>query len=138
MEKIKNDVLLKHYITLHGLDKIFPPGIMDHMALVSFDKGEYICRHSSRLQYMYFLVCGKLKLFIVHENGRALLLRFYKPMNVLGDIELLTDYQVGCDVQSLNKSTLIRIDSEIMKKKAVQDPRFLQFIIKHLSHKLYT
>ncbi|MFZ5969213.1 MAG: Crp/Fnr family transcriptional regulator [Bacillota bacterium] len=138
MKTISDQKLLMHYITKYDLKEFFCDEILQTMSLISLEKGEYVCEIGHQFQYMYFLVSGKLKIYTVQENGKLLLLRFNKPLSIVGDMEFLTDYRAKCNVESLNKSLLISIRFEDLLQYAYDDPKFLRFLIKNLCHKLYT
>lgn len=125
------------YIQKYELDKIFETSILEHMELMSFNNGELICSKGSELNYMFFLVKGKVKIYTLHDNGRSILLGFNQPLSVMGDVEFLTDYKIYCNVESVNESIFIAIDFQTLRKYACENTSFLKFIIKNLSHKLY-
>ena len=138
MKRLFNSDILLSYVEKYDLNSIFEKDMLKHMELFIFDKGELICTKGNELKYMYFLVSGKLKIYTLHDNGKSILLRFYKPLNVLGDVEFLTDFKIQCNVESLNESILIGLPLNVLHKNADNDAKFLRFITKNLSYKLYT
>lgn len=138
MKKIHNPELLDKYIQKYNLMSIFENNMLNYMNLFSLDKGENIIENSNEMMNMYFLVEGKLKIFTYFSDDKSLLLRFNKPLSILGDVELLTNYKVGANVEALNKVIIIGIKYEDIYKYAIDDPIFLRFVIKNLSQKLYT
>jgi CRP-like cAMP-binding protein len=108
------------------------------MSLMSYDRGECICNTGDDLEYFFFNVKGKLKVYTLMENVKSLLLRFNKPLSILGDVEFMSGYRIKCNVDSLNESHLIGIRIEDIHKYAGKDPVFLGFVIKNLGYKLYT
>ena len=138
MKRFSNTNMIIPYVQKYKLDKIFKENIIEQMELFSFDNGELICSKDDELKYMYFLVEGKVKIYTLHEDGKSILLRFSNPLSIFGDIELLTNYKVLCNVESINKSTLIGIDMKKLRKYACDDTSFLKFVIENLSNKLYS
>lgn len=138
MKRLSNKNILISYIQKYNLDKIFKIDIIKHMELFSFSKGELICIKDSELKHMFFLVEGKVKTYTLHANGKSLLLRFNQPLSIFGDVELLMNYKVLCNVESINESTLIGIEIEKLQKYACDDTIFLKFIIENLSNKLFS
>lgn len=137
MKKIFDHKLLTSYIETYSLNSIFKEKILGYMELFKFDKGELICTKDSEIEYMYFLVEGKIKVSTLHDNGKSILLRFNKPLSIFGDIEFLTDYKVQCNAEAQSQALLIGIKMDILRTYAYEDTKFLQFIIKNLSEKLY-
>lgn len=137
MRRINNLNMLLSYMEKYNLNSIFEKDMIQYMELFSFSKGELVCSKSSEMNYMYFLVKGKLKVYTLHDNGKSVLLRFNKPLNILGDMEFLTDFKIQCNVESVNESILIGIKTNDLLNHAFNDSKFLRFIIKNLSQKLY-
>lgn len=130
--------LLNYYINKYNLKEIFKDNILNQLKLIKYNKGDLICKPEDKLTNLYLLVKGKLKIYTVLENGKSFLLRFNKPLGVIGDIEVFTEYEVKTYVEAIDKVILISVSYEDINKYVCNDPHFLHFIIKHLSHKLYT
>lgn len=137
MKRINNLDMLLSYVEKYNLNSIFEKEMTHSMELLSFSKGELVCSKSSELKYMYFLVSGKLKVYTLHDNGKSILLRFNKPLSILGDLEFLSAHKIQCNVESVNESIVIAIKTSDLLKYAYSDSKFLRFIIKNLSQKLY-
>lgn len=138
MNSINDSKMLNFFIEKYELHEIFEEEIIHSMKLYSFEKGEFICRRGEKLSHLYFLVAGKLKVSTTLPNGKSLLLRFYKPLSIIGDIELLTEYDVRCDVECTSEATVIAVWYKDIINYSYNNPEFLRFIIKNLSHKIYT
>jgi CRP-like cAMP-binding protein len=138
MKRVNDKNLLESYIRQFGLDSLFQKDMRPYMSLMSFERGECICNTGDELEYFYFNVFGKLKVYTLMENGKSLLLRFNKPLSIVGDVEFMSGYRIKCNVDSLNESHLIGIKVDDINKHAGSDPVFLNFVIKSLGYKLYT
>lgn len=138
MKTIHDKKLLQSYIKKYGIDEFFEKDLSEHMILQHYDKGEDILVTSDLMEYFYFIVDGKAKIFLRQENGKSTLLRFARPLSELGSMEFLGDRFVGSCVQSLYGTTVIKIPFVILDRYAIDDANFLKYIIKGLSHKLST
>jgi CRP/FNR family transcriptional regulator, putaive post-exponential-phase nitrogen-starvation regulator len=138
MKRISDPTMLDFYIKKYELNSIFQDPMTEYMELLRFSKGELICSKGNKMNYVYFIVEGKVKIYILQEDGKLVLLRFNRPLSILGDVEFIKDSNIQCNVESLNETLLIGIPMEAARKHAYNDPEFLRFIIKNLSHKLYT
>lgn len=137
--KLLNDKnLMKHYIDKFQLDTIFDKDMSSYMKLFLCEKGEMICKIGDELEWIYFLVKGKLKVFNLLLNGKSTLLRFSTPLSIVGDLELFKKYKIKNNVEALNEAIIIGIKADDVKKYASEDSLFLRFVIENLSHKLYT
>ncbi|MFZ5353593.1 MAG: Crp/Fnr family transcriptional regulator [Bacillota bacterium] len=138
MKRVTDGALLKYYIAKYEINSIFANDLSHCMSLYKVERGEVICKTDDVLSHMFFNVKGKLKVYYMRENGKSLLLRFNKPLSVIGDVEFINRYSVKCCVEAITESLLIGVSFEDIKKYAYDDPVFLRYIISHLSHKLYT
>jgi CRP-like cAMP-binding protein len=138
MNEIINKDLLKFYLQEHELDNLFNQEILQEMQMFQLNKGEILCRQGDKLEQMYFLVKGKLKISKTLPNGKSLLLRFSNPLAIIGDIEFTTQYEIMINVESVYESLLIRVNFNTLYKNFYNNPEFLQFILKKVSHNLYS
>lgn len=137
MKKISNDDLLNHYIIKHNLTAIFDKDLLNDAQLHFYRRSENILRAELNLQYYYLLVEGKTKVSYLLENGKSILLKFYKELNTFGDIELSKNIPICCDVEAIEDSYLIAIPIDIIRNKYMDSPKFLHHLVDSLSDKLH-
>ncbi|MCD9020587.1 cyclic nucleotide-binding domain-containing protein [Cohnella silvisoli] len=138
MRKIHDPKALRSLMDEHQLSGIFDEKTEAAMELFAFDKGEMVCSVGDRLEHLFMLVKGKIKIYKVLPNGKAILIRFYNPLSTIGDLEMLGELTVKSSVESVNDTLFIGIKQQALVDTAYNDPAFLRFIIKHLAHKLHT
>ncbi len=137
MIKIDDQQKLKYYIEKYDIDNIFESNMKDYMELHLFSKDEHICRSNERITYFYFLVDGRAKAYTLLSNGKSLLLRFYNPLQVIGDIEFLElDTAADCNMAAVKECLCIGISLDNIRKYASNDSTFLKYICKSLGKKL--
>ncbi|OOM15771.1 regulatory protein YeiL [Clostridium saccharobutylicum] len=137
MRRISDSNLLNHYILKHNIENIFDLDLFNYMDLHFYEKGEYILKAQTNLEYYYILVDGKIKVTYIFENGKSMLLKFYKDFNSIGDLELLKNLPITCDIDAVQDSYLIAISSNLLRKLYLDNPKFLRHLIHSLSEKLY-
>ncbi|MFL0268191.1 Crp/Fnr family transcriptional regulator [Candidatus Clostridium radicumherbarum] len=137
MKRISEDKLLKYYIEKFNIENILDLEIINYAQIHFFEREEYIFEAESNLEYYYFLVEGKIKISYLFENGKSMLLKFYKEFNSIGDLELLKNIPIRCNVEAVEDSYLIAIPSEILRKKYFDNVKFLHHLIDSLSEKLF-
>lgn len=137
MRRISNDDLLNHYFVKHNIENIFDKDILKHAQLHFYEKEEYILKAETNLEYYYLLVDGKIKISYLFENGKSMLLKFYKDFNTMGDLELLKNIPILCDIDAIEDTYLIAIPSDILRAKYLDNLKFLHHLIDSLSEKLY-
>jgi len=135
---LEKEALLKRYIEKFELDIIDDLGIKNQLELVAFEKNEYIYQMSEPVDYFYFFVKGKAKVYITMENGKRLLLRFYRPLMVIGDLEFASNgsNHASTNIKTLSKVHCIRVPINSLRKKYSNDAQFVKFINKSLAEKL--
>ena len=101
MKRINNDYKLQSYIKHYKINDIFSTDVSMHMKLFHFMQGEYIYQEGDELNYFYFFVEGKAKVFSTLANGKSLLLSFYEPLKILGDAEIVNQDLVTVNVKVL-------------------------------------
>lgn len=138
INKIKDKLLLERFITLHDIDSYFNSDMTPYMELRLFDKGELIYKSNEEIDYFYFLVKGKCKVYTLLKNGKSLLLRFYNPLMVMGDLEFISECTANCNVEAVHNCTFIAIPIDVIRTKAKDDAVFLGHICKTLAEKLAT
>lgn len=137
MRKILNNNLLNHYIAKHNIENIFDKDILKHAQLHFYEKEEFILEAESKLEYYYLLVDGKIKISYLFENGKSMLLKFYKEFNSIGDLELLKNTPILCNIDAIEDTYLIGIPADILRKEYLNNLKFLHHLIDSLSEKLY-
>lgn len=138
MKKINNENKLNYYLNKHNIYDFFDIDIKKYTELHFFKKGDHIYSSGENLEYFYFFVDGKAKVYILMPNGKSYLLRFYNPVQILGDIEIIEDSTIQCNIEAITDCYCIGIDVNIIKSVCFKDITFLNYICKHLSHKLST
>ena len=136
MKLINDDKKLQSYIKTYNINDYFSTDVSKHMKLFHFKQGEYIYQDGDELSYFFLFVEGKAKVFSTLANGKSLLLSFYEPLKVLGDIEVINDDKVTINVKTLSDSYCIGLHADYVKNHLLTDNTFLRFICAHLGEKL--
>ena len=136
MIKIEDDNKLEEYIKIFEMENLFSDNMKEYMTLYLFNKNEYICREEEQLANMFFLVAGKAKVSKHLENGKSLLLSFYTPLTIIGDVEFIRNKNTDCSVQALDDTFCVGISFDIVRNKLIKDCKFLLKICDYLGDKL--
>ncbi|WP_291578282.1 Crp/Fnr family transcriptional regulator [Clostridium sp. UBA6640] len=137
MRRISDNNLLNYYINKHNMENIFDKDMLKYAQLHFYEKDEYILEAESELQYYYLLVDGKIKISYLFENGKSMFLKFYKEFNTIGDLELLKNIPIRCNIDATEDTYLIAMPADILRKKYLNNIKFLHHLIDSLSEKLY-
>lgn len=136
MKKI-NDIKIKNkYIEEYKINSFFSHDLEPFMELILFKKNEYICRENEKLNYLYFFILGKAKVFTTLSNGKSLLLCFYNSFKMLGDVELPNGDNVFNNVQAIEDTYCIGIPVEKLRLSLLKDAKFLKYLSISIGEKL--
>lgn len=137
-EIIKNSKLIDLYVEKYNIDIINFADLRENIELIHFEKNEYIYRLEESIDYFYFFVEGKAKVFTSVENGRDLLLRFYRPLMIIGDLEFANKKRrlATTNIMALSSVYCIGIPMNVLEEKYKNDIVVLKFINESLAEKL--
>lgn len=136
MKIISDRKLFSQYIAKYNIEGIFDSDILKTAVLHYYEKGEFILQAETELKHYYLLVDGKIKISFLFENGKSMFLKFYQDFNTIGDMELIKNSNVLCNVEAIRDSYLIAIPSDTLRKEYSQNVKFLHHLVESLSEKL--
>ncbi|WP_160680139.1 cyclic nucleotide-binding domain-containing protein [Clostridium sp. C8-1-8] len=136
MKRILDATKLNRYLDKYNIENLFDKKIIEFAELQTYEKGEVIMKADTKLEYYYILVEGQIKISYLFENGKSMLLKFYRDFITIGDIELLKDKPIRCNVEAMDEIYLIAIPVDIIRKRYMDNVNFLHHLIDSLSEKL--
>lgn len=137
MKEIMDTEKLNHYLKVHQLENVFKGALVPHLSLYQVEQGECICSQGDRLNYLYVLVKGKVKVYTTSDEGKNLILSFKTPLEVIGDIEYIQSIDIINTVEAVSGVCVIGIHHQWLKKYAEGHPSFLQFLLRVITQKFY-
>lgn len=138
MQSIVDAEALRSLAETNGLTRMFSGEHIAKMELRRYEDGEAVCSVGDKLESMFILVQGKLKIHTLLPNGKSMLVRFARPMSVIGDVELLRQEPVKNEVQSVGDSLLLIASRKMLLGELEHNTELLRFLVGELSYKLYT
>lgn len=137
MRRILDNGLIDQYIKKYNIENIFEYEILKYAQLHFYEKEEYILESGETLEYYYLLVDGKIKIYYPFENGKSMILKFYKDFNTIGDLELLKDIPILCNIDAVEDTYLIAIPAITLRETYFDNTKFLHHLVDSLGEKLY-
>lgn len=128
---------LESYLRAYQLEHIFTEEWLSHVSLVYFDQGELICSQGQPASMLYILVKGKVKIYTTSAQGKALILSFKKPLEVIGDIEYVQGYDMINTVEAVSSVETIGIHHRWLNKFGKEHAPFLQLLLEIVTKKFY-
>lgn len=136
MKRINSRSLLKKYIKKYRISEMFSNDLEEYMELIAFEKGEYLSRDGEYIEHLLFLVKGKAKVYINLENGKALLLCFYYPFMLFGDLELVSQKPASTNTVVIDEVHCIALPLNKVREELLKDSRLMGCVCASLGDKL--
>lgn len=135
MKRIYDQLQLDNYIKIFNIEDFFGIDMKKYMELHIFDKGSHLVKNNEPIDYLYFFVEGKVKVYTILKNGKSLLFRLYKPLVIIGDVEFIDYDTANSNIEAINECLCIGISMSNIRKYAVNDPTFLKCMCTSLGKK---
>jgi len=135
MNRINSETKLDYYIEKYNIKDFFEIDMKKYMEIHSFPKGSHLVKTSQPMDYFYFFIEGKIKVYTVLKNGKSLLFRLYKPLSIIGDVEFIDFRTANSNIEAINECQCIGISMSNIRKYAVNDPTFLKCMCTSLGKK---
>jgi len=136
IEKITDIGLMNYYLKKFNILSLFDVDITPYLEIHKFKKGESISITDEPVEYFYFQVEGKSKVFKLLKNGKSLLMKFFNPLEIIGEIELIQNINANSNITAISECTMIAVEMNKLKELTENDLTFLKFLNKHLVIKL--
>ncbi len=131
------DNSIARYYEHFRLERLIPPELIRHLKLRYIEKGSSICQVGQPIDGLSFFVEGHAKVFMAMENGRQLLLCFYEPLQIFGDLELFeAQPRTLTEIQAVTPCICMDLKRDIVMKYLANDPAFLRQMCQSLGRKL--
>lgn len=125
----------RSYINSHSIGHLFSFSLDDYMQVHEFQRGEWIIQEGSPPDYLFFVVEGKAKIYLTHQNGKVSLLNFVNQFDFIGEMELLHEVYYSKGIQTSTKTICLAIPYWSCKDKLLADATFLRHLAIFLSTK---
>ena len=133
MQMMNNPELKNQYV--RSLDSRFSEELV--CDLIECEPGEAILRQGEDLDYLYFLMRGKVKIYSTSMEGKGLIVAFNRPIQLFGDIEFLQQSAIIHTVEALGTVHLLRFTIAEAKRLQVETA-FNAYLLDVISRKFYT
>ena len=136
MKRINSRSLLKKYINKYDINGMFTKNLEEDMELLVFEKGEYLSREGDPIEHLLFFVKGKAKVYINLENGKSLLLCFYYPFMLFGDLELVSQRMATTNTVVVDEVYCVALPLNKVREELLKDSKLMGHICESLGDKL--
>ncbi|AYB47855.1 Crp/Fnr family transcriptional regulator [Paenibacillus lautus] len=137
MKEIHDAELMQDFLLSNQINSVFPDEVKPYLVLYHFDHGDIICTQGEPAEMLYVLVEGKIKIFTTSAEGKALVLSFKTPLEVIGDIEYVQGNPMINTVQAVSPVYMIGVHYRWLRKYGQEHPPLLQFLLRIITRKFY-
>lgn len=127
---------IEAYIDRFALGELLSPELRASLALRAYRSGEHIIRSGDRVEGLLFFVEGRAKVYKAMEGGSTLLVRFYSPFDILGDVELFSYERYMLDVVALSDTVCLGLSAEAIRRRPEGNCALLMELCSRLGRKL--
>lgn len=113
-----------------------PAAIVSYAALFEFEPKEMVLNLGEDSEYLYFILQGRAKIYMVHENGKRSLLQFISNGDMIGELSLLEVEKQTKDIMAVDKLTCLVIPLSVARSVLLKDNQFMNYLSKYLAEKL--
>lgn len=132
---ILGDPIRSTYIEKYPIQSLFSFPVKELIQVHEFERGEFIIQEGSFPEYLYYLVEGKAKIYLTHQNGKVSLINFIQPGTFIGEIELLHSAYYSKGIQTATNATCFAFPINECKNELLNDVTFLRYLCTFLSDK---
>ncbi|MEA5095030.1 Regulatory protein YeiL [bioreactor metagenome] len=128
MKHIKDKNQIEEYYNQFPLSDYFGFDIQPYITVVQFEPGDLILKEGDEPEFLYYLVDGRAKLFLSHDNGRISLINFLSAPCFIGEMELIEAQVTSNGVKAITACTCFAVRITSCKEKLLNDTTFLRYL----------
>jgi CRP/FNR family transcriptional regulator, putaive post-exponential-phase nitrogen-starvation regulator len=127
---------VEDYVKRYRLDKLLSPDLIDALRPLDRGPGELIIRSGAPVRSLFFLVEGRAKAYSTMDNGQSIFASFFRPFDVLGEVELFSADRYSLSVEALTRSLCLGLPVSAIKQAADRNGRLFMYLCGRLGEKL--
>ncbi|MCV9885551.1 transcriptional regulator YeiL [Metabacillus halosaccharovorans] len=133
--KIYKNEKKQRYIKDHSINQLFSFPIEEFVEVHEYDRDEWIIQEGKRPLYLFYVIEGKAKIYVTHQNGKVSLINFINANDYIGEMELLNDVYYTKGIQASTQTICFAIPFHSCRVTLLEDVVFLRELTKFLSMK---
>lgn len=134
--KIKDPRKTATYIKKYPVHQYFSTDVEPYLELHTFKKGDLVCAERKTPDHLFFILQGKVKLSLIHQDGNITLVQYYEPGDILGELELLGMRQQSQAIQAVTDVVCLALPFDRCKDTMLSDAKFLQNLCRLIAGKM--
>ncbi|WP_433747972.1 transcriptional regulator YeiL [Falsibacillus pallidus] len=133
--KIYHNKKRERLLEEHSIDHLFSFPVKEFIEVREYERDDWIIQENMRPDCLFYLIEGKAKIYLTHQNGKVSLLHFINANEFFGEMELLNEVYYTKGVQSAGKTLCFAFPFHKCRAKLLEDTTFLRGLALFLSQK---
>ncbi|MFC4620429.1 transcriptional regulator YeiL [Camelliibacillus cellulosilyticus] len=125
----------QRYLERYSIRHLFSFPIDPFIEVHEYQRDEWIIQEGTRPDFLFYVIEGKAKIYVTHQNGKVSLLNFIKAKDYIGEMELLNQIYYTKGIQTSAKTICFAIPIHRCRAKLLEDVTFLRELATFLSVK---
>lgn len=134
--KISDQKARRRFVERYPVQKLFSAPVEELLEVHVYKKGEYICDELMAPERLYFLVKGRVKLYMIHQDGNISLAQYYEAGDILGELEFLGIRTRSQSIQAVEESVCLALSFKEYGELILSDPVFLRNLSRQIAEKM--
>ncbi|MBS4175251.1 transcriptional regulator YeiL [Bacillus sp. FJAT-49736] len=123
------------YLEKNSIANLFSFPAEEFMEVHEYQRDEWIIQEGMRPNFLFYVMEGKAKIYITHQNGKVSLINFINRKDYIGEMELLNDVYYTKGIQASTKTICFALSIHHCRTQLMEDAKFLRELTKFLSIK---
>ncbi|WP_090633969.1 transcriptional regulator YeiL [Neobacillus massiliamazoniensis] len=134
MEIYKNEKR-QSYLKEYSIAQLFSFPIEEFIEVHEYKRDEWIIQEGMRPDFLFYVIEGKAKTYVTHQNGKVSLINFINANDYIGEMELLHEVYNTKGIQTSTKTICFALPFHRYRAQMLEDAKFLRELTKFLSIK---
>lgn len=126
------------FLEENAIAHLFSFSIEEYMEVREYKRDEWIIQEGMRPDFLFYMIEGKAKIYVTHQNGKVSLINFINAKEFIGEMELLNEIYYTKGIQATTKTICFALPFNRYREKLLEDTKFLRELTRFLSGKATT
>ena len=123
------------FLQANSIVHLFSFPVEEFIEVHEYERDEWIIREGMRPDYLFYVIEGKAKIYVTHQNGKVSLINFINTDDYIGEMELLNEVYSTKGIRASTRMICFALPFSQYREKLLEDAKFLRELTKFLSVK---
>ena len=136
MEKILINELPASLKSLVDANKHVFKTLEDIMYVETYEENESIFPFNEPVSKLHYLIDGKAKTNMIHEDGKRSIVSFLKPKEFIGELSLIGVDDEPKNIEAISECVCLTVPIDLARERLLKDEEFLLMLTQYIGRKL--